>query len=82
MRTLENEFDASHSFGAEHGFVVAAAITAFDGKAFNITDPTIGELKFYYKTWDLEADTGLLFNEIETRPCVPSDFPQYKDETF
>ena len=57
--------------------MVGAAIISFDGKPEDITDPTIGELKFYYKEYDLELDpnSDIYFNEVKTRPCVASDFP-------
>lgn len=61
---------------------MAAAVTAFDGQSSNITDPTIGELKFYYKKWDVLIEDGLGFFEVETRPCVPSDFYQYNGTTY
>ena len=38
-----------------HGFAVAAAITNYDGSSEDITDPSVGELKFYTKGW---GDTG------------------------
>ena len=65
---------------------MAAAVVAFDGQGFNITDPSIGVIKFYIKQWDVETNSDLEFKEIQTRPCVPSDFPTYResksDESF
>ena len=34
------------------GFMIAAAITDYDGSAEDITDPEIGEVKFYRKTFN------------------------------
>ena len=43
-------YDASDEFTfQDHGFMVAAAITAYDGSPADITDPEIGEVKFYMK---------------------------------
>ena len=39
-------------FGAAHGLAIAAAVTRYDGKPEEITDPTIGELKYYLKRWE------------------------------
>ena len=39
-------------FGTANGFAIAAAVTKYDGNSEEITDPTIGELKYYLKRWD------------------------------
>ena len=35
----------------EGDFAVAAAVTDYDGNQEDITDPSIGELKFYKRNW-------------------------------
>ena len=46
-------YDADDEFTFEdHGFMIAAAITASDGNPDDITDPEIGEVKFVMKTFD------------------------------
>ncbi len=38
----------------------------------DITDPEIGELKFYYKTW--ATGYSLNFTELKTKVCEKKDF--------
>ena len=61
-------YDAADEFTFEdHGFMIAAAITAYDGSPDDITDPEIGEVKFVMKRWG--GDVLLEFTELPTVPC-------------
>ena len=61
-------YDAVDKFNfKDDGFMVGAAITAYDGSAEDITDPSIGELKFIRKSWGLEIP--LTMQEIPSKPC-------------
>lgn len=42
------------------------------GNPGDITDPEIGELKFYYKYW-LQGDI-ITFHELKTKVCEQLDF--------
>ena len=42
-------YDLKEPFGTLDGFAVAAAVTSYDGSPLDITDPSIGELKFIAK---------------------------------
>ena len=57
MQIHENQYENNATFGYSDGFMVAAAVTAFDGSSVNIQDPEVGEVKFYLKSWDVE-DVG------------------------
>ncbi len=48
-------------------FIVAAAVTSYDGNPEDITDPEIGELIFYRKEWgpNIKFD----FIPLESIPC-------------
>ena len=60
-------YDAADEFTFEEdGFMIAVAITAYDGSSDNITDPEVGELKFVMKTW---GDVLLSFTELPSVPC-------------
>ena len=50
----EYEYDHTFEFGFDNGFKVAAAITAFDSNYTETEDPTVGEIKFYLKSWSLD----------------------------
>lgn len=66
LRTIENEFATNATFGSANGFAVAAAVTSFDGSSEDITDPEIGEIKFYLKSWDVDALLkGIFFTELK-----------------
>ena len=70
LRTIENEFATNATFGSANGFAVAAAVTSFDGSSEDITDPEIGEIKFYLKSWDVDAqDKGIFFTELKQKVC-------------
>lgn len=77
LRSLESFFDSGDNFGSQDGFMVAAALFSNEGSIddnFDITDPEIGEIKFYLKQWD--AVTGkfsLSFKEIESKICEEED---------
>ena len=60
----------------DHGFMVAAAITAYDGSSEVIEDPEIGTLKMYIKYWgNYEGSDGSFgFREVETELCSQDDF--------
>lgn len=47
----ENFFNSTDEWGNSE-LVMAATVTAFDGSSVDITDPTIGEIKFYSKVWN------------------------------
>ena len=51
-------------------------ITAYDGSPVDNIDPTIGELKFYLKTWDSDDPelTGTRFYQLEHEMCDTSKF--------
>mmetsp|Transcript_13138 Transcript_13138/g.16716 ORF Transcript_13138/g.16716 Transcript_13138/m.16716 type:complete len:106 (+) Transcript_13138:308-625(+) len=54
--------------------MVAAALSNYDGgKTKNITDPSIGRLKFVLKEWG-EGIVGIQFRELKTRLCEREDF--------
>ena len=67
VREQENFYDSSDHFGATSSeFYVAAALTAFDGVQTDITDPQIGALKFYKKSWDGGSEDPDFLTEIPT----------------
>ena len=53
-------------------FVIAAAVTDYDGNQKDITDPSIGEIKFYKKRWGGALRGG--FFELPQTTCDPSSF--------
>ena len=54
--------------------MVAAVVTNFDGSNEDITDPEIGEIKFYLKQWDINVEGYTVnFLEIETKLCSITD---------
>ena len=72
---LEDHYASNATFGNADGFAIAAAITSYDGSNEDITDPEIGEIKFYLKTWDIDQpEFGLRFVELENKVCQPEDF--------
>ena len=68
----EYEYDHTFKLGPEKDFKVAAAITAFDSNYTVTEDPTVGEVKFYLKSWSL--DESLNFTKLKDRPCTEADF--------
>ena len=52
---------------AENGFLVAAAVTSYDGNPEDITDLEIGSLKFYRK--QLGGGVKFGFEELESVAC-------------
>ena len=50
----------------ESRFMIAAAVTAYDGSGEDITDPEVGEVKFYMKRF---GDVLLQFTELGIVPC-------------
>ena len=60
-------YDASDEFTfQDHEFMIGAAITAYDGSSEDITDPEIGEVKFYMKKF---GDEPIQFVELPSVPC-------------
>ena len=55
MHILEDHYASNATFGASDGFVVSAAVVTLDGSSQDITDPEIGEIKFYLKHWDVDS---------------------------
>ena len=39
----------------------AARVSAYDGTSSDIIDPSIGEMKFYKKSWGANDDIGATF---------------------
>lgn len=39
------------SFGLENGFFLAVGVTNYDGKSDPIEDLSIGQLRFFIKSW-------------------------------
>ena len=66
----ENYYERDDQWGTSE-FMLAAAVTAFDGSSLDITDPSIGELKLYRKQWQgSNGDSSAEFlKEVEMRPC-------------
>ncbi len=54
MYILEDHYAPTATFGGADGFNIAAAITNPDGSNEDITDPEVGEIKFYLKQWDVD----------------------------
>ena len=51
MHTKEHFFNDTDAFGSEQEFWLAGGVTAWDGSSLDITDPSIGQVKFYKKDW-------------------------------
>ena len=67
---LEDHYATNDTFGSADGFAIAAAITSYDGSNEDITDPEIGEIKFYLKTWNIDLPgSSIKFIELETKVC-------------
>ena len=83
MHILEDHFASNATFGAADGFVVSAAVTSYDGSSEDITDPEIGEIKFYLKHWDVSANSTetIQFTELEHKLCQSEDFSFRDDDT-
>lgn len=52
MHEVEDYFSIDEYFGYEDGFMMAAAVTGFDGSPDDITDLSIGRLRFVRKSFD------------------------------
>ena len=50
----------------ESQFMVSAGVTAFDGSSEDITDPEVGEIKFYMKRF---GDVPFTLTELGKVPC-------------
>ena len=56
QRNLENKFATNDTFGLADQFTIAASLWSEEsGDTEDITDPEIGEIKFYYKTYSLNS---------------------------
>ena len=51
----------------EGDFAVAAAVTKYDGDQNDITDPSMGEIKFYMKSWGSAVRGG--FRPVPQQTC-------------
>ena len=79
LQDYENFYTTKDAFGAQDGFMIAAAVTNFDGSNVDITDPEIGEIKFYLKQWDVDVEGYTVsFKEIESKVCTDSDLNDHK----
>ena len=82
MHNHENEFATNATFGLEDSFTVAAALTFYDGSNVDVTDPEIGELRFYLKSWDSTAEvSSTQFTELKTRVCTRADLNYGKGDS-
>ena len=55
--------------------MIAGAITTADASTEIETDPSIGELKYYLKSWGNPEDQGTVrYTELRTRQCTMADF--------
>ena len=70
----ENFYPVSDTLGHQNGFMIAAAVTSFDGNEESIEDEEIGTIKFFLKSWNMDSNDGLKWTELESRPCEPDDF--------
>ena len=52
----------------------AFGITAYDSNREPIEDPSIGQLKPYYKNWGIKESNGVDFEELPTRNCTEAEF--------
>ena len=61
VQTLEqvNNYSETDVFGANDEFVVAGAVTSWDGSSEDITDLSIGQVKFYLKSWSRKDEDHL-----------------------
>ena len=60
-------------------FIIAAAVTSYDGNPEDITDPEIGELVFYRKEWG--PNVKFDFIPLESIPCSEADYFSSKGYT-
>ena len=58
IQDFENYYSLDRTFGMEQNFMIAGAITTADTSNEIETDPSIGELKFYIKSWGNADDEG------------------------
>ena len=54
MTTEEGFYSQDDAFSRGQGFMIAAAVTSYDGSEESIEDEEIGTLKFYIKAWNVE----------------------------
>ena len=67
----DNYYDYSDEFGISDGFMIAAAVTAYDGSPEEITDLSVGRLKFVVKNWDSSdpSHSGIKFEDVKAAKC-------------
>ena len=71
----ENYYNGTNFFGYVDEFIVAAGLSDYSGgKNKNITDPTMGQLRFIMKSYGHSDIKGIQFKQLETRPCTDADF--------
>ena len=75
MYDQENFYDIKESFGPEDGFMLAAGLTAYDGNQEDITDLSIGRLRFIKKSFSY-SEKGIQFKDVQTRPCNQTELLQ------
>ena len=72
MQNFENYYSHTDTWGASDGFTLAACVTAYDGSSEVIEDPSVGQLKFYKKSWSGSAEMAP-FSEIASRACTQDE---------
>lgn len=70
----QSYYESGDVFGYEDNFFVAMGISDYIApyeRRTSIEDPSIGNLKFYIKSWGENAPSGTesLFLELESRDC-------------
>lgn len=73
---MESSADAFYDadFVFDEDLMFAYGITAYDSNQANIEDPSIGQLKPYYKTWGIIPDkSGVDFEELPRRNCTEAE---------
>ena len=81
----ENFYPMREPFTSDHGFMLAAGVSKYNGETEPLEDPEIGTVKIYKKTWDsqdINGNGGLKFEEIPTEPCLEQDFGGGDDSLF
>ena len=51
LHEKENFYNTTDPFGSEQEFMIAAALTAYDGDPSSIEDPSYGQLRIFMKKW-------------------------------
>ena len=58
IKDLQNFYTSDDTFGTPQKFMIAAAITSYDGSSEDETDLSIGQIRLYIKTWGRPEDGG------------------------